>query len=188
MHNVINVEEITKKSKEFESLDRRFKTDRFTLISCGRFDPVKQFHLIPYIASSVREIGGVPFYWYIVGGGDELSHIQQEIGRYNVGDIVYVLGFTNNVYAYMAKSDVYVCTSISESYPLAVNEAKALGLPVISNDFPSVYESLTDAIDGYVVPLDEMPKSIIRIMSHPFKRTGAFFDNTQVVDRFYQML
>ena len=67
----------------------------------------------------------------------------------------------------MAKSDLYVCTSWSESYPMVVNEAKALLIPVVSNNFPSAAESIHNGIDGVICTMDEMVDCIMNQMNHP---------------------
>ena len=44
IHNIINVEDVRLKAKEAIE-DTRFSTDTYTIVSCGRLDPVKQFSL-----------------------------------------------------------------------------------------------------------------------------------------------
>ena len=93
-------------------------------------------------------------------------------------DTVILLGPKTNAYPYIAKADLYVCTSESESFPLVVNEAKALSVPIITNNFPSVYESVEEGIEGYVVPLDAMPEKIADFMDKPLKVPACRIDNT----------
>ena len=139
IHNILNVEDIRARAKEVDGLDERFKTDAFTIISCGRLDPVKQFNTIPAIAYQVKQKADKDFRWYIIGDGDkeEKDRIENEIKVFKLEEIVVLMGAKSNPYPYMAKADLYVCTSESESFPLVVNEAKALRVPIISNDFPS---------------------------------------------------
>ena len=56
----------------------------------------------------------------------------------------------------MAKADLYVSTSLSESFPLVINEAKALGIPIVSNNFGSAAESIEDGVDGFVLPVGDV--------------------------------
>ena len=154
IHNIINAEDLLHKAS-MPIDDERFSDDCFTIVSCGRLDPVKQFHLIPSIADRVRTKINKPFRWYIIGGGnDEVAkQIEREIERYNVSDCVKLLGMKMNPYVYMAKADLYVCASWSESYPMVVNEAKALGVPVVCNTFPSAKESVRNGVDGYIIEI-----------------------------------
>jgi len=168
IHNVINVEDIRKKAQAAID-DTRFITEAYTLVSCGRLDPVKQFSLIPGLAAQLKDRGAKQFKWYIIGGGNatEQHAIEAEIEKYNVKDAVFILGMKKNVYPYIANSDLYVCTSWSESYPMGVNEAKALLIPVISNNFPSAAESIRNGVDGVICPMEEIVDYIMKQMNHP---------------------
>ena len=168
IHNIINVEDIRRKAQE-PVVDIRFTTDGYTIVSCGRLDPVKQFSLIPGLAAQLKERGAKPFKWYIIGGGNDAEQqaIEAQIVKNEVQDTVFILGMKKNLYSYMAKSDLYVCTSWSESYPMVVNEAKALLIPVVSNNFPSAAESIHNGIDGVICTMDEMVDCIMNQMNHP---------------------
>lgn len=185
IHNVINVDLITQKAKDVID-DERFVTDRYTIVSCGRLDPVKQFSKIPSIAARIKEEYQLPFRWYIIGSGEESERlaIEAEIDSNNVADEVIMLGVKNNPYPYMAKANLYVCTSVSESFPMVVNEAKALCLPVVSNDFPSVKESLSDSIDGYVCTIKEMPIFIEKAAKRTWSLDNSYYgkQNASIVE------
>lgn len=169
IHNVINVEDIRNKAQETID-DFRFTTDAYTIVSCGRLDPIKQFSLIPGLAAQLKDKGAKPFKWYIIGGGNDTEQqaIETEIAKHNVQDTVLILGMKKNVYPYIAKSNLYVCTSLSESYPMVVNEAKALLIPVVSNNFPSAAESIRNDVDGVISTIEEMAGCIMNQMKHPF--------------------
>lgn len=178
IHNVINVEDIRKKA-EAPVDDERFQTDAYTIVSCGRLDPVKQFSLIPSLAVQLKAGGVKPFKWYIIGGGNEVEQkaIEEAVDKYGVEDCVITMGMKQNVYPYIAKADLYVCTSESESFPMVVNEAKALGVPVISNNFPSVVESIQNGIDGIICPIDQIVGSIIQQMYNPIQIIDGAYKN-----------
>ena len=158
IHNVINVGLITEKAQEPID-DARFITDGYTIVSAGRLDPVKQFHLIPQLAADIKKQTDKKFVWYIIGGhrgfDTYVDGIKRNIAELGVSDYVILLGEKSNVYPYMAKADLYVSTSLSESFPLVINEAKALGIPVVSNNFGSAAESVEDGVDGCVVCVED---------------------------------
>lgn len=189
IHNVINVEYIQEKAKDNKDLDEHFKTDMFTIVSCGRLDPVKGFSKIPSIANQIKNITNKPFRWYIIGGGfdEEQSKIEAEIKKKQLENTVILLGSKTNVYPYISKADLYICTSESESFPLVVNEAKALSIPIISNIFPSVYESIEEGVDGYVVPLEAMPKKIADFMENPLIVPKDRINNTKSLNAIYKL-
>ena len=185
IHNVINVDLITQKAKEIID-DERFVTDKYTIVSCGRLDPVKQFSKIPKIAAKIKEQYQLPFSWYIIGSGTEAERkvIEAEINRNGMTEEVVMLGLKSNPYPYLAKADLYVCTSVSESFPMVVNEAKALCIPVVSNDFPSLKESLRDNIDGFICTLDEMANTIVKASQKTWVLDNSYYreHNSRIVE------
>lgn len=168
IHNVINEENIRCQAQKTSDLEPLFKTDRFTLVSVGRLDPVKQFDKIPYIAAEIKRLTAKPFYWYIIGGSRGFqtmeNQIRNDVINQGVSDNVVLLGEKSNVYPYMVKADLYVSTSLSESFPLVINEAKALGIPIVSNNFGSASESIEDGVDGYIVPIESMADVIVNLI------------------------
>lgn len=192
IHNIIPVEEIKLKAKDAFDLDARFDNGVFTIVSVGRLDPVKQFDRIPEIASDIKRLTTIPFHWYIIGGarvyGKVDTFLSEEIQANSVEKEVVLLGEKNNVFPYVAQSDLYVCTSVSESFPLAINEAKALGVPVVSNAFPSVKESLVDMVEGRIVNLQDMAGVIVEIMNKKHSFKGMAIDNDTPLRQFYELI
>lgn len=190
IHNIINVQDIKNKSIKNEDLDPLFVTDSKILVSVGRLDPIKQFSLIPRIYSEIKKKTSVAFKWYIIGGGfpEELLRIQSEVNKYGVASNVILLGNKTNPYPYIAKSDIYVCTSKSESFPLSVNEAKALCKPVISTNFPSALESIKDGIDGYVTSIENLPKTIAYVLNNPMNINYCRINNENSIHLIYNIL
>lgn len=182
IHNVINVGLISSKAKEPID-DERFVTDNLTIVSCGRLDPVKQFSKIPAVAARIKEDFDLDFRWYIIGSGNEAERqeIETEISGNNVADEVIMLGMKSNPYPYIAKADLYVCTSFSESFPMVVNEAKALSVPVVSNDFPSVRESVRDDVDGYICSIEQMPMAIDKALKQTWIMNYSYHDNNRAI-------
>lgn len=190
IHDVIDVENIKKKAKEVNDLDERFTTDYFAIVSCGRLDPIKQFSIIPEIANKVRAMCEIKFRWYIIGGGfpEEANIIKDNISFYNIEDSVIMLGEKNNVFPYMAKADLFVCTSESETFSMVINEAKALRVPVISNNFPSAKESIKNKVDGIITPLTQMAETISSFMQNPMKIGEPEFNNKEIMESFVQIV
>ena len=100
-----------------------------------------------------------------------------------------MLGQQESIYSYLARCDLYVSTSISESFPMIVNEAKALSIPVISNDFPSVRESINEKTDGIICNYENMAQCIVdTMMKTPEKKTISTIDNTKSLTLFYDII
>jgi len=67
-------------------------------------------------------------------------------------DRVLVLGQRDDVPAVLAASDLLLLASRQEGLPVAVMEAFALGLPVVSTAVGGVPEAVRDGIEGFLVP------------------------------------
>lgn len=188
IHNIINVDDIQYQGS-MPTNDECFNNSDFTILSCGRLDPVKQFHLIPNIANKIKTLTLKKFRWYIIGGGNTqlYNQIQAKINDLKLTDCVFLLGMKQNPYPYMLRSDIFVCTSISESYPMVVNEAKALRIPVICNTFPSASESVQDGVNGYIAEIEKMPEIIVRLMSQPLKVDHYVNENKNILEQFYNL-
>ena len=176
-----------KERADAEEHDVRFNQDCFTIVSVGRMDPVKRYVEIPYIARLLLD-KGIDFKWYIIGDGAEKQKITEQIEKWGVTDNVILLGVKTNPHYYIKKSDLYVCLSSTESCPRVVNEAKILGTPTVSTDFPSIYEFLEDKKTGWIGDLESIPNLIEQAVNNKdlyqeiVHNIESFeFDNTQLI-------
>ena len=191
IYNIIDYKSI--KAKSMQLVD--FETSMFTILSIGRLDPVKQYEYIPLIASEIKNITDIPFRWYILGKdcGSKQSIISNIFAN-NVEDIVFLLGEKQNPYPYLAKSNLFVHTSKSETYGLVIAEAISLGIPVVVNNFMGVEEVLDNEIDGLIIPIKKMSFAISEIMngSKSFKHNvclSSFKDKSMYsVNEFYKII
>lgn len=168
IYNLFDKEGILSKSV-FQPNDERYQNDSFTLLSVGRIHPVKRFSSIPSIASYLKK-EGVEFKWYIIGPSfddNEVEKLRNNIIQYQVEDCVIWLGGKANPYPYFKSSNLYVCTSLSEACPMVFNEARVLGIPVVSTDFPSSYEFIENGETGAISSFSDIAETIKEIIESP---------------------
>ena len=166
VYNLLSYDQIVAKGIE-KIDDSRFKNEKFTIISVGRLDPVKRFEYIPKIASKLKA-NGLDFTWYVIGpniGNECVLDLQNNIENYNVDDYVYYLGGKENPYPYFKNSNLLVSLSQSEACPMIFNEAKILGLPVVSTDFPSSYEFIKNGLNGKICSIDDISDVLSYVIS-----------------------
>ena len=178
-YNLLNEKEIIELSKE-KITDKRFNNSTFTIISIGRYDPIKQFDKIPEIAKKIYNIGNCKnFKWYIIGCGNEeyTKIIESNICKYQLQDTVILLGEKSNPYPYIKNSNILVSTSLSEACPYVINEAKILKKIVVSTNYESASELIGDD-NGVITSLNTMHTILYNLINN--KDSGYTILNDKV--------
>lgn len=108
------------------------KKDGFIRIcSAGRLVPQKGFDRLLRIVKRLTDEGHKVELW-LLGNGELRPEFEKYVADNGLSDVVTLWGFRGNPYAYMARCDLFVCSSVAEGYSTAVTEALILGLPVIT--------------------------------------------------------
>ena len=131
IYNPLDVEDIREKGTK-EVSDYPFTEDDLVIASMGRNDYIKgMWHLVKAFSLVHKENNRAKL--MVLGAGDWSGYMElsQKLG---VGDAVFFPGVRKNPFAYVSKSDLYVCASNHEGFPNAVLEGMALGKPVVSTD------------------------------------------------------
>lgn len=160
VHNVLDIPRI-KHLAEQPIDDSRFNTEKYTIISVGRFGKVKRFSEIPAVASELNH-RGMEFVWYVLGPRyqiEEVEAFKSNLQKFCMHDKVIWLGGKSNPYPYFKAANLYVCLSETEACPMVFKEALLFGCPVVTTDFPSSYEFIHDN-DGRIAPFDKLPDAI----------------------------
>ena len=186
IYNCLSIDAIRHKAIDGASLDSKFTNKHcFKIVSVGRFDPVKQFEKIPDIIREIKEYRDKDFCWFIIGGQRGFASLEEEvlnkIEAYKQHNNLVLLPETNDIYNYISQSDLLVHTSKSETFSRVVNEAKALGVPVVINNYGCAHEFVRDKIDGYIVPIEEMASMIGGLIDDP-SRLGEIKSSLKKMD------
>lgn len=110
----------------------------------------------------------VPEAKFIIGGdGSQRLELETLVESLGVSSSVRFAGFIPNdqLPQYLASSDVYVSTSLSDG-GLAASTAEAMSceLPVVVTDFGDNKEWVKEGINGFLVPLQDYQKLASRII------------------------
>ena len=160
-------------------------TKKVNLVSIGRIDPVKRLSCIPEIAADLKG-SGIIFDWWIIGGvavQDEYDKLIARITQFDVSDCVHPIGQLSNPYPYIKSSDLLVCLSSSETFNYTIAEAKAIGIPVVSTDFPCAYEFVENEKTGLILPIEQIADGIRRMLND--KNLYSKFKNSLVSNNDY---
>lgn len=162
-YNFLNDERILSLSKE--KVDDLWSDDGvFTIVTLGRIDPVKRVSEIPRISRELIDMG-LKFRWVIIGGvaakdKSEYDLLVDNIKKYRVQDNVIITGNKPNPYPYLKRCDFLVSLSKSETFNNTLTEAKILGVPVVTTNYPCACESINNNREGLVVSFDNVITAI----------------------------
>ena len=111
--------------------DVNFDKDVFSICSVAKITPTKGFDRLARVHK--RLMGeGLKHHIYILGVGEQQKEIEAYLRENNLENSFTFLGFRDNPYKYVAKCDLYVCSSLREGFSTAVTEALIVGTPVVS--------------------------------------------------------
>lgn len=118
----------------------------------------------------------------IIGDGDLRSELQQLIQDLKVDDFVELLGWRQKleIIELLKNSDIFLAPSITsksgdqEGIPVALMEAMAIGLPVISTLHSGIPELVKDNVSGFLVAerdVQGLAEKINRLIENPEMQT-----------------
>jgi glycosyltransferase involved in cell wall biosynthesis len=126
------------------------------ITTVGRLTAIKQTHVfletIAQLAKRRSHIVGV-----IAGDGELRDTLTELAGQLGIADRIRWLGWQRNLVPVYAATDVFLLTSRNEGTPVAIIEALASGVPVVSTDVGGVRDVIESRDAGSVVPLGDVP-------------------------------
>ena len=152
LYNINESDKIIKFSKE--SQEEMEESESVNIISVGRLVEQKGYDRLINVHKKLLE-NGIKQNVFIVGEGRLREDLEKQIKRENVQDTFQLIGFKENPYKYVAKADLFVCSSRSEGFSTAVTESLILGIPVVSTEVSGAGELLGDNEYGIITPNTE---------------------------------
>jgi glycosyltransferase involved in cell wall biosynthesis len=125
--------------------------DAYVFIFVGRFAPTKG---LAYLTQAFASAAGADqrAHLLLVGDGRDRPQVEAGLDAAGVRGRVTLTGRRNDIPQLLACADCFVMSSVAEGMPLAVMEAMAAGIPVISTDVGGVAELLGQGRYGRLVP------------------------------------
>lgn len=87
-----------------------------------------------HLLSALAELADARVHVAIVGEGDQRAALEQQIRSLGLGNRVHLLGRQGDAWRWTAVSDVLAHPSYHEGLPVALMEARVLGVPVVASD------------------------------------------------------
>ena len=199
INNTFDVEGITSKAKVELPNNMDSVSDTIQLISIGKLSEVKGYkRLIKAFYKLVKE-DSLNLSLKIIGEGEQRREIESFAEEKGIKDLVLMPGFDSNPYKYLARSDLFVCSSYTEGYSSVVAESLILGIPVITTDCPGMQEMLGDNEYGVITENSEeaLYEGMKRLLLDPnllahyrnkAQERSAFFSPEQTVNAVERLL
>lgn len=128
----------------------------------------------------------------------------ETIHAYNLREQVIFTGLLSDTRKWMQLGDVgFVLSNASETISFACREMMAMGLPVIVSNYGGLPENVTDKMDGWIVPVNDIPalthclmhilqqNDLHQMAQHARKKALATFNKNSFIQttlKFYQNL
>ncbi|GFR36226.1 glycosyltransferase [Thermobrachium celere] len=162
--NCINYDEVKELSNEEPIIyDKNF----FNIITVARLSKEKG---IDRAVAAVKECLDLGYFikYHIIGDGPEKESLEKLTSDLGIGEHVIFYGKQINPYRFMKNADLFLLPSYHEAAPLVVEEAKCIGLPILSTETTSSKEMIIDANAGWVCEnsLEGLKKYILHILDN----------------------
>ena len=120
----------------------------------ARLVPIKAHEVFLAAAAAIR--AAVPdVRFLIVGDGERRAAIEREVDARGLRAAMTFLGWRADLDRLYADLDVVVLTSRNEGSPVALIEAMAAGVPVVSTNVGGVADVVEDGTSGLLAPMDD---------------------------------
>lgn len=157
------------------------------ILFMGRLTTVKRLDrlLNAFSRTSFRDGG-----WYLElwGQGPEESRLIELSQRLGIQDRVALCGWTNDPYTVLRGAEIFVMSSETEGFPMALCQAMASGVPSISFDCPSgPRHIIRNNVDGILVPngdIDALTGAMDYLMNNEAERARLAARAPEILDRF----
>lgn len=136
--------------EEIENIREKYGIpfDHYILVTVGELTANKNHRII---IDALKELKDLKISCLICGEGPMLSALQEQIKRSGLESRVILAGYVTQVPQILQQCDCFVFPSYREGLPVALMEAMAVGLPVVTSDVRGIADLLEHHKGGYMV-------------------------------------
>lgn len=167
IHNAIRVEPIFSKVNAENELkkaspilrDRMNSLDPKKTIVIGTVGELHHIKGYNYAIQAIDELiksdkikkSGLNILFTIIGTGEEKEKLEKMIADLNLKDNVILLGYVKDAYQYFKSFDIFLLSSLSESFGYVLLEAGLASLPVVATAVGGIPEIIDDMQTGVLI-------------------------------------
>jgi glycosyltransferase involved in cell wall biosynthesis len=141
--------------------------DAWVVGTVGRLAPEKNQSLLIHAMAPMLD---PQRHLMIVGDGPDRGDLERHARTTMHPELIHFTGARNDVSAMMSAFDVFALTSNSEGLPLALLEAMAVGLPVLSTAVGGIPDLVEHGVTGFLVPPGDriaLVTQLVQLASRP---------------------
>lgn len=140
---------------------------------------------------------GYPAVLHVLGGGGQEAQLRELVAEKGMEDAVCFYGEQTNPYRYVKNADLLLLTSYHEAAPMVIEEARHLGVPVMTTRTTSSQEMVTAVNAGWVCEntQDGIDQCLLEILRDPqilkekkAELAAALPDNSQALTQIKQII
>jgi glycosyltransferase involved in cell wall biosynthesis len=126
----------------------------FVVGAVGRLEPIKSYDILIkafglFINMGNNRINNAKL--LIIGEGSQTKVLQELVCSLGLQDKVILAGYRPDSYSFYPLFDCFALSSRSEGLSIALLEALAFGLPVISTNRGKEHDVISDGVNGFLV-------------------------------------
>lgn len=102
---------------------------------------------------------------YFISSDHRIESIQDKIKELNLTKNIKIVHYVSNITKYFLNSSVLLCPSLTEAFPMVVNEGKAHGLPIVSFNISYSAPIQKGVITVGITNYTQMAKEAIKLLN-----------------------
>ncbi|NVN91798.1 MAG: glycosyltransferase family 4 protein [Desulfuromonadales bacterium] len=132
------------------------------LLNVARLNSQKaQCHIID--AAAQLKLKGEKLKFFIVGEGELMDKLKQQVCNNDLQQTVYLLGFRSDVKTLLQVADIFILPSLDEGMPIALLEAVASRTPVLATPVGNIPKLIQNNHSGVLVKRDDVMELVCGI-------------------------
>jgi glycosyltransferase involved in cell wall biosynthesis len=156
-----------------------------TIVSTRSLEPIYNVEMlikaIPLILKHTPEAKFV-----IVGSGKQRKYLENLAISLGISDSIRFVGrvLHDELPEYLALSDIYVSTSLSDTSHISLQEAMACQLAPVVTDIPANHAWIEDGKNGFIVPVDDiraLADKIVHLVRNEHLREEFGRENRRII-------
>lgn len=162
----------------------------FVIGSVGRLEPIKSYHVLIQATAILIQKYPMGIRLCLVGDGSERKNLEKLAQDLNISTYVTFTGMRSDPYFFYPLFNCFALSSQSEGLSIAVLEALAFGLPIVTTHDSNSHEAIVDGANGYIVQPNQpeaLACAIEKLFCDPTKIKSMRFDNIKKANKDFSL-